>query len=210
MDNEDEDDDLDVEQQASRNNRGTKDVTEIYYFVLALSLNEITTNNESLSTEQQHELIVLNCDRWIGLLKSEFGVIYRHHMQKNGITEEHVRSQAKQDNPKNMHRKAKEVVSYINNQMSPYWKEPEKSASGKGPEGRRHWNLNAQSTAKGIDTLHSLILLFLQTTFALALLVPGMKKNGSEWRKRKRITREINHFQRRSKLTMESGVPCTC
>ena len=147
MDNENEDDDLDVEQQASRNNRGTKDVTELYYFVLALSLNEITTSNESLSTEQQHELIVFYCDRWIGLLKSEFETIYRHHMKKNGITEEHLRSQAKQDNPKNMHRKAKEVVSYINNQLSPHWKEPEKSASGKGPEGGRHWNHDDQFAA---------------------------------------------------------------
>lgn len=135
MDNEVEEDDLDVEQQTSRNNRGTKDVTELYYFVLALSLNEITTNNEALSTEQQHELIVLYCDRWIGLLKSEFGIIYRNHMKKNVITEDHLRTQAKQDSPRNMYRKAKEVVSYINNQLSPYWKEQEKSASGKGPEG---------------------------------------------------------------------------
>ena len=88
MDNEVEDEDLDVEQQASRNNRGTKEITELYYFVLALSLNEITTNNESLSTEQQQELVVLYCDRWIGLLKSEFGTVYRRHMSKLGITEE--------------------------------------------------------------------------------------------------------------------------
>lgn len=140
MDNEVEDEDLDVEQQASRNNRGTKEITELYYFVLALSLNEVTTNNESLSTEQQQELVVLYCDRWIGLLKSEFGTVYRRHMSKLGITEEQMRSQAKQDNPKNMHRKAKEVVSYINNQLSPYWKEPENSASGKGPEGGGHCN----------------------------------------------------------------------
>ena len=108
MENEIEDEDLDV--QTSRN-RGTKDVTEIYYLVLALSFNEITTNNESLSTDQQQELIVLYCERWIGLLKSEFGIIYRQNMKKTGITEELLRLQAKQDSPKNMHRKAKELVS---------------------------------------------------------------------------------------------------
>ena len=53
MDNEVEDEDLDVEQQASRNNRGVKENTELYYFVLALFLNEITTNYESLSTKQR-------------------------------------------------------------------------------------------------------------------------------------------------------------
>ena len=138
MDEEVEDDDLDVEQQSSRNNRGSKEVTELYYFVLALSLNEMSTNNESLSTEQQQELTVLNCDRWIGLLRSEFGNVYRMYVKKGGITEESIRAQAKQDTPKNMLRKAKEVASYINNQLSPHWKEPENSASGKGREGDFH------------------------------------------------------------------------
>ena len=69
----DEDDDLEVGTAVSRNNRGTKGVTELYYFVLALSLNEITVNNESISMEQQYELMTLNTDRWIGLLKAEFG-----------------------------------------------------------------------------------------------------------------------------------------
>ena len=138
MDEEVEDDDLDVERQSSRNNRGSKDVTELYYFVLALSLNEMSTNNESLSTEQQQELTVLNCDRWIDLLRSEFGNVYRTYVKKGGITEESIRAQAKQDTPENMLRKAKEVASYINNQLSPHWKEPENSASGKGREGDFH------------------------------------------------------------------------
>ena len=138
MDEEVEDDDLDVERQSSRNNRGSKDVTELYYFVLALSLNEMSTNNESLSTEQQQELTVLNCDRWIDLLRSEFGNVYRTYVKKGGITEESIRAQAKQDTPENMLRKAKEVASYINNQLSPHWKEPENSASGKGREGDLH------------------------------------------------------------------------
>jgi hypothetical protein len=63
----DEDDDVGVSQSVSRNNRGTKGVTEFYYFVLALSLNEITVNNESISSEQQYELMTQNCDRWIEL-----------------------------------------------------------------------------------------------------------------------------------------------
>ena len=130
-----EDDDLEVGQTVPRNNRGTKGVTELYYFVLALSLNEITVNNESMSMEQQYEMMTLNCDRWIGLLKSEFGQIHRQFMSKGLVTEEQLRSQARSDTPKNMHRKAKEVAHYVNNFLQPHWKEPENSASGKGREG---------------------------------------------------------------------------
>lgn len=135
----DEDDEVEVGQSAPsvRNNRGTKGVTELYYFVLALSLNEITVNNESISSEQQFELMTLNCDRWIGLLKTEFGHIYRKFMGEGKVSEEQLRAQAQSDTPKNMHRKAKEVQHYINNFLQPHWKEPENSASGKGREGAR-------------------------------------------------------------------------
>lgn len=100
----DEDDDVEVGQSVSRHNRGTKGVTELYYFVLALSLNVITVNNESISSEQQFELITLNCDRWIGLLKTEFGQIYRKFMGEGKVTEELLRTQAQSDTPKNIHR----------------------------------------------------------------------------------------------------------
>lgn len=133
----DDDDDVDVGQVVARNNRGTKGVTELYYFVLSLSLNEITVNNESITTEQQYELMALNCDRWIGLLKSEFGNIYRKYMGDGKVTEDQLRAQARSDTAKNMHRKAKEVQHYVNNFLQPHWKEPENSASGKGREGKR-------------------------------------------------------------------------
>jgi hypothetical protein len=138
----DEDEDVGgVGQLVPRNNRGTKGVTELYYFVLALSLNEITVNNESLSSDQQFELMKLNCDRWIGLLKTEFGHIYRKFMGEGKVTEEQLRTQAQSDTPKNMHRKAKEVQHYVNNFLQPHWKEPENSASGKGREGAMKSNL---------------------------------------------------------------------
>ena len=57
----DEDDDVEVGQAVPRNNRGTKGVTELYYFV-ALSLDEMTVNNELMSMEQQYEMMTLNCD----------------------------------------------------------------------------------------------------------------------------------------------------
>jgi hypothetical protein len=115
MSDTDEDDDGEVGQAVSRNNWESKGVTELYYFVLALSLNELTAKNESMSSEQQFEMMALYCDRWIGLFKSEFGQIHRRFMSKGLVTEEQVRAQARSDKLKNMHRKAKEVAHYVNN-----------------------------------------------------------------------------------------------
>jgi hypothetical protein len=80
-----DDDDGEVGLAVSRNNRGSKGVTELHYFVLALSLSELPVNNKSMSPEQQFEMMALNCDRWIGLLKSEFGQIHRQFMSKGSV-----------------------------------------------------------------------------------------------------------------------------
>jgi hypothetical protein len=187
----DEDDDVGVGQSVSRNNRGTKGVTELFYFVLALSLNEITVNNESISSEQQFELMTQNCDRWIGLLKTEFGQIYRKFMGEGKVTEEQLRTQTQSDTPKNMHRKAKEVQHYVNNFLQPHWKEPENSASGKGREGAKNSNLpcfQISDLMQFFSKFHS----YLQIIYTHVKLVHGMRKRGKELPKKRKSIRDRN------------------
>ena len=72
---------------------------------------------------------------WTDLIRSDFGMISRKCMGKNGVTEEQLRNQINQDTGKKMLKKAKAVVGFINNHLSSHWKEAKDIASGKGREG---------------------------------------------------------------------------
>jgi phosphoribosyl-ATP pyrophosphohydrolase len=131
----DESIDGDEEVDGNSKNRVSKEITELYYFVLVLALNQVTTKYDGLRAEEQAAKMVKLSLEWVDLLRTDFGMITKKLMGKGGVTEDQIRATINKDTGKNMLKKAKIVVSVINNHMSSYWKEPEESASGKGREG---------------------------------------------------------------------------
>ena len=132
------DDDLleeDDEEEGSSKNRASNQITELYYFVLALALNQVTTSHDGLRANEQAAKMVELAIEWTDLIRSDFSTISRQYMGSRGVTEEQLKGQINKDNGKSMLKKAKAIVCVINNHLSSYWKEPEESASGKGREG---------------------------------------------------------------------------
>lgn len=135
-DNHDDDsNDGDEEEDGNSKNRTSKEITELYYFVLVLALNQVTTKYDGLRAKEKAAKMVELSLEWTDLIRSDFGMISKKLMGKGGVTEEQLRATINKDTGKNMLKKAKLVVSVINNHLSSYWKEPEESASGKGREG---------------------------------------------------------------------------
>jgi hypothetical protein len=148
----------DEESDGNSKNRVSKEITELYYFILVLALNQVTTKYDGLRAEEQAAKMVKLSLEWTDLLRSDFGMITKKLMGKGGVTEEQLRATINKDTGKNMLKKAKVVVSTINNHMSSYWKEPEESASGKGREG------------KSFVTSHRFVCLKLSTLFHCFML----------------------------------------
>lgn len=96
---------------------------------------QVVTKHDGLRTDEQGNKIVELSLEWTDLLRSDFGMIARKCMGRNGVTEEQLRNQINQDTGKKMLKKAKAVVSFINNHLSSHWKEAKDIASGKGREG---------------------------------------------------------------------------
>ena len=131
----DEVSDEDEDGGGSSKNRASKEVTELYYFVLALSLNNVSTKCEGLRKEEQESKMIEFSKEWVDLIRTDFGMISRKYMGKGGVIEDQLTAQITKDTGKRMLHKAKLLVSVINNHLSTHWKEPEDSASGKGREG---------------------------------------------------------------------------
>jgi hypothetical protein len=127
--------DDDDEEGASSKNRATKEVTELYYFILSLAYNNVATKCEGLKKEEQEAKMIEYSNEWVDLVRSDFGNVSRKFMGKNGVSEDQLKAQITKDTGRKMLTKAKLVVSVVNNHLSSHWKEPENSASGKGREG---------------------------------------------------------------------------
>ena len=95
----------------------------------------MVTKHDGLRTEEQQTKMVELSLEWTDLIRTDFGMISRKCMGKNGVTEEHLRNQINQDTGKKMLKKAKAVVGFVNNHLSSHWKEAKDIASGKGREG---------------------------------------------------------------------------
>ena len=116
--------------------RSSNEITEICNVVLTLTINEVMSQHGGLTIDAQKNLMKPLADQWISLLSSEFAEISRR-MKKEKITTEMLRKMVNVDSGKSMHRKAKEVVAYIVNHLTPSWVEPVCSESGKGKDGMR-------------------------------------------------------------------------
>ena len=127
--------DDDDEGAGSSKNRASKEVTELYYFILALSLDSVSTKCDGLRKEEQESKMIEFATEWVDLIRCDFGMVSRKCMGKNGVTEDQLNAQIAKDTGKKMLHKAKLVVSVINNHLSSHCKEPENSAFGKGREG---------------------------------------------------------------------------
>ena len=101
----------DEESDGNSKNRVSKEITELYYFILVLALNQ-----------------------------------------------KQLRATINKDTGKNMLKKAKVVVSTINNHMSNYWKEPEESALGKGREDKSFVTFYTFVSLKSSKLFHCFML----------------------------------------------------
>ena len=74
-------DDDDEEGGGSSKKRASKEITELYYFVLALSLNNVSTKCEGLRKEEQEFKMIKES---VDLLRTDFGMISRKCIGKSG------------------------------------------------------------------------------------------------------------------------------
>ena len=80
--------------------------------------------------------MVETAKEWVNLIRTDFGMVSNKFMaKKGGVTEDQLLAQIEKDTGRKMLKKAKLVVSTVNNHLSSQWKEPENSASGKGRDG---------------------------------------------------------------------------
>jgi hypothetical protein len=87
-------------------NRVSKEITELYYFVLVLALNQVTTKYDDLRAEEQAAKMVKLSLEWVDLLRTDFGMITKKLMGKGGVTEDQIRATINKDTGKNMLKKA--------------------------------------------------------------------------------------------------------
>jgi hypothetical protein len=113
----------------SKKNAATFKVTEIFYFVLSLALNEIYAE-DGLKTQQQESKILEKSLGWVGMLRSDYGAMTTKLMGTGGVTEDQLRRHIQLDTGKKLLKKAKEIVRIINNNLNAHWKEPTGLDSG--------------------------------------------------------------------------------
>jgi hypothetical protein len=114
----------------AKKNAASFKVTEIFYFVLSLALNEIYAE-DGLKTTQQEGKILESAIRWVGMLRSDYGAMTTKLMGTGGVTEDQLRRHIQVDTGKKLLKKAKEIVRVINNHLNAHWLEPTILDSGK-------------------------------------------------------------------------------
>ena len=99
--------------------RGTRDEIDGYQVLLAVTLNDLTTNGGKMSLKQQEEVFKVRALDWIPILSTNYS-----HVPLSIATIASLHIQVENDRGANMLRKAKELVGFIVNSLNPFWKDP--------------------------------------------------------------------------------------
>jgi hypothetical protein len=109
---------------AKRKGRATKQNPEAHCLVLFLARNDIVVNGGKMSTKQQEELLKVKAAQCLPELKTFYA-----HTLKVCADQASILSEIDNDSGEGMMRKAKSIVHYVHNVLSPHWKDPSSFAS---------------------------------------------------------------------------------
>ena len=117
-----------------------RESNQILYFILSKACNDVVSNdrekdptpddkderkkkNNKLSTRQQENVLVVKTNEWIEIFFAPHEK-YTHIPRPNDLTKAKMKAEVAKIEKEKLIRRAKEMTSYVNNHLSPHWKNP--------------------------------------------------------------------------------------